>query len=278
MVRTRATSFDDLSQFLAESKSELEVTFLDGWDETLFAQDWVAVDAGTSDEDPALFPVILPEVLYTGYGDFRLCEVAGYYEGSARGFDVALLLPNSVAEAMAGERMHYLQAHFELDPSRNRELDQFRAKMARILDENRGMSLRALLWDEELKQAVEPLEDSVVLMRLLYPAAIVLSILVAAGVSTLFVMLSAKEAAILRVQGTTMLSMQQVFTCFAGLAAGLTGTLFYIGGTRPDLFATIIPGEAVCAGLYLTAGIVGAAASSVVAARKNPLEMLQVKE
>ena len=296
MVRTRATSFDDLSQFLAESKSELEVTFLDGWEETLFAQDWVAVDAGTSDEDPALFPVILPEVLYTGYGlqpgdtigvalgDFRLCEVAGYYEGSARGFDVALLLPNSVAEAMAGERMHYLQAHFELDPSRNRELDQFRAKMARILDENRGMSLRALLWDEELKQAVEPLEDSVVLMRLLYPAAIVLSILVAAGVSTLFVMLSAKEAAILRVQGTTklrmvlMLSMQQVFTCFAGLAAGLTGTLFYIGGTRPDLFATIIPGEAVCAGLYLTAGIVGAAASSVVAARKNPLEMLQVKE
>lgn len=131
---------------------------------------------------------------------------------------------------------------------------------------------------------MEPLEDSVVLMRLLYPAAIVLSILVAAGVSTLFVMLSAKEAAILRVQGTTklrmvlMLSMQQVFTCFAGLAAGLTGTLFYIGGTRPDLFATIIPGEAVCAGLYLTAGIVGAAASSVVAARKNPLEMLQVKE
>ena len=180
--------------------------------------------------------------------------------------------------------MHYLQAHFELDPSRNRELDQFRAKMARILDENRGMSLRALLWDEELKQAVEPLEDSVVLMRLLYPAAIVLSILVAAGVSTLFVMLSAKEAAILRVQGTTklrmvlMLSMQQVFTCFAGLTIGLTGILLYIGGTRPDLLPGIAPGTAVCAAAYLAAGVLGAIASSAAVTGKNPLEMLQVKE
>ncbi len=109
-------------------------------------------------------------------------------------------------------------------------------------------------------------------------------LLAAAGVSVLFVMLSAKEAAILRVQGTTrfrtvlMLSLQQVFTCFAGLLAGLIGILLYIGGTRPDLLTGLAPGAALCAGLYLTAGVTGAAVSSAAVTGKNPLEMLQVKE
>ena len=138
--------------------------------------------------------------------------------------------------------------------------------------------------NEELKQAVEPLTDSIVLMKLLYPVIVVLSVLVAAGVSVLFVMLSAKEAAILRVQGTTrlrtvlMLSLQQVFTCFAGLLVGLIGILLYMGGTRPDLLASLAPGAVLCAMLYLIAGIAGAVASSAAVTGKNPLEMLQVKE
>jgi len=298
MVSTRATSFDDLAEFLEKSNSELEVTFLPGWDESLFAQDWAALDAETSDETPALFPVVLQKALYEGYGlqpgdtvgvscgSFRVCEVAGYYEGSAREFNTALLLPNSAAEAMVGERMNYLQAHFELDPARNRELGQFRVELDGILEavQGRGAALRALLWDEELTEAVEPLEDSVVLMKLLYPAVVVLSILVAAGVSVLFVVLSAKEAAILRIQGTSklrtilMLSLQQAFTCFAGLVVGLVGILLYIGGTRPDLLGSIAPGAAGCAVLYLAAGVLGAAVSSAAVTGKNPLEMLQVKE
>ena len=88
----------------------------------------------------------------------------------------------------------------------------------------------------------------------------------------------------MRVQGTTrpctivMLSLQQVFTCFAGLAAGLAGVLIYAGSVQPALLGSIAPGAALCAALYLTAGVVGAVASSAAVTGKNPLEMLQVKE
>ena len=88
----------------------------------------------------------------------------------------------------------------------------------------------------------------------------------------------------MRVQGTTrprtmvMLSLQQVFTCLAGLAAGLAGVLLYVGSARPDLLGTISQGASICAALYLTAGVVGAVASSAAVTGKNPLEMLQVKE
>ena len=120
--------------------------------------------------------------------------------------------------------------------------------------------------DGELRQAVSPLERALELMRMLYPVVLALSLLSAAGVAVLFVMLLAKEAAILRVQGTAkiqtilMLSLQQVFTCFSGLTIGLTGILLYIGGTRPDLLPGIAPGTAVCAAAYLAAGVLGAIA------------------
>ena len=131
---------------------------------------------------------------------------------------------------------------------------------------------------------MSPLERALELMRMLYPVVLALSLLSAAGVAVLFVMLLAKEAAILRVQGTAkiqtilMLSLQQVFTCFSGLTIGLTGILLYIGGTRPDLLPGIAPGTAVCAAAYLAAGVLGAIASSAAVTGKNPLEMLQVKE
>ena len=49
-----------------------------------------------------------------------------------------------------------------------------------------------------------PLENSVELMRVLYPVTLVLSLLVAAGIAALFIMTSAKEAAIIRVLGEKM--------------------------------------------------------------------------
>ena len=173
-----------------------------------------------------------------------------------------------------------------LTPSLNRELERF-TEIVNTAAASQGTALtalRAVIWDGELRQAVSPLERALELMRMLYPVVLALSLLSAAGVAVLFVMLLAKEAAILRVQGTAkiqtilMLSLQQVFTCFSGLTIGLTGILLYIGGTRPDLLPGIAPGTAVCAAAYLAAGVLGAIASSAAVTGKNPLEMLQVKE
>ena len=118
----------------------------------------------------------------------------------------------------------------------------------------------------------------------MYPVVLALSLLVAAGIAVLFVMTSAKEAAIMRVLGTSrlrsrvMLALQTAFTSAAGLLAGLTGVLAYTGRTRPELLAGLVGASALCAVLYLLAAIIGAAVSSTVVTSKNPLELLQVRE
>ena len=71
---------------------------------------------------------------------------------------------------------------------------------------------------------MEPLERALSLMELLYPVVLVLSLLTAAGTAVLFVLMSAKDAAILRIQGTSKLHttvifvLQQGLTVLAGLA------------------------------------------------------------
>ena len=191
----------------------------------------------------------------------------------------------AAVETMAGDQMLYAGATFFLDPAMNRDLSQFHTELDGIIDKTKSkLTLRTVVRDDELRQAVEPLEDSIVLMKLLYPVVLALSLLVAAGIAVLFVMTSAKEAAIMRVLGTSklrsrvMLALQTAFTSAAGLLIGLAGVLAYTGRTRPELLAGLVGASALCAVLYLLAAIIGAAASSTVVTSKNPLELLQVRE
>ena len=287
-------SLDDWEMFTSGigSGAGVTATFFDGWDESLFAQDWSQTDL-----PPVVISKSLADFYDLGAGDtigavcsssYQVCQVAGIYEGVVTGADrgFPVLLPESVMKSMLARGVTYIRAHFILDPAKNREMADFRTMLEEIANAlDAGTTpLRAVLQDEELRQAVEPLEDSIALMKLLYPVVVLLSVLVAAGVSVLLVLVAAKEAAILRVQGTTkvrtisILSLQQVFTCFAGLLIGLMGILFYLVGTKPELLTVITPGAVVCVMLYLAAGIVGAVTSSTAIIRKNPLEMLQVKE
>ena len=283
-------AFDDEAVFLspAGSGGAVTITYLDGWDGSLFAGDW------TADE----FPVVLPKAVYEAFGGrfglsckgFRVCEAAGYYEGevaSMSGETDPILIPLSAYRDMSKSRtVSYSKAHVTLDPSLNRELETF-TQMVNDLSASQGMgatALRAVIWDEELRLAVAPLENSIELMEVLYPVTLVLSLLVAVGIAVLFVMTSAKEAAIMRVLGTSklrsrvMLALQTAFTSAAGLLIGLAGVLAYTGRTRPELLAGLVGASALCAVLYLLAAIIGAAASSTVVTSKNPLELLQVRE
>ena len=276
---------------LEESGIKPTMVYHTGWDGSLFSQDWAALDGETPDDAPALFPVVLPKTLYEEFGiqegdtigvycgGFRLCEVAGYYSGNTA------LMPCSAVETMAGNKMAYSKAQFTLDPSQNRQIDQFQAAVDEIIAGTKSLlPLRMVVWDEELRYTVSPLEDSIALMELLYPVVLVLSLLVAAGIAVLFVMTSAKEAAIMRVLGTSrlrsrvMLALQTAFTSLGGLVVGLLGVLAYTARTRPDLFANLVGASEFCAVLYLLAAIVGSAASASVVTGRNPLELLQVKE
>ncbi len=297
-------SIDSEEKFLSPSGSGqyTELHYADSWDGNLFSKQW-DTSSGVA------FPIILPEETWNEYGFeggelmgvickgvFRMCEIAGYYTGEVGGTysssrqygyndNLPILMPTSALRTMV-PNMLYCKAFFTVDPAQNRYLDELRQALEELANTPHigGVPVRILIWDEELRMAVEPVEASIRLMEILYPVTLVLSLLAAVGLAVLLVLLSAKEAAILRVQGTAklhtvlMLNLQQVFPCFAGLLAGLTGVLIYVGTARPDLLAGIAPGAALCVALYLVASIVGAAVSSAVVTGKNPLEMLQVKE
>lgn len=265
-VGLRAVGDEGIFLTPAGSGSRVTITYFDGWDGSLFAEDF----GGD-------FPVILPRELYDEYGGtialswkgLHICEAAGIYDGTVDGGGSPVLVPLSAYQRLGGDRVSYSKVHLWLDPALNRDLEPFLrgAEAAEAVQSG----LRTVIWDEELRLAVAPLEQSVELTAVLYPAALVLALLTAAGTAVLFTLLSAKYAAILRVQGTgkvqtaAVLLLQQMLPCLTGLTLAAAGSLLAGGAVSGAVF-------------YLTAGIAGAAVSAMLLVRKNPMELLQMRE
>ncbi|MCI8681298.1 MAG: hypothetical protein HFF81_11025, partial [Oscillospiraceae bacterium] len=296
-------SIDSEEKFLSPfgSGQYAEIYYADGWDGSLFSTAW---DTSSGEA----FPIILPEEMWTKYelegselmgvaskGSFRMCAVAGYYTGDIGGASSGsrrspynesrpILMPTSALRTMV-KRMLYSKAVFTVDPAQTRNTSELQAAIDELANAPRigGVPVRIILWDEELRLAVEPLEASIRLMEILYPITLVLSLLTAAGIAVLFVMTSAREAAILRILGTTklrsraMLALQTAVTSLAGLLLGVAGVLAYAGRTRPELLAGLVSASVLCAVLYLLAAIAGAVLSAVSVTARNPLELLQVR-
>ena len=127
---------------------------------------------------------------------------------------------------------------------------------------------------------VGPLEQNIRLLSVLYPVTAALSVLIAAGVSVLLLLQSAKEAAALRAMGCTkarvgaMLSFQQALPCLFGVLIGFAGMAVLRGGIEGVLSGNTL----LCAGLYLAGAALGAAFTSAALVRRKPMELLQVKE
>ena len=138
-IRKAIRAFDDEATFLtpAGSGGAASITYLEGWDGSLFAQDW---------SGEGLFPVVVPKEVYDQSisgpdglvglvcKSFRMCQVAGYYTGSVDGESGEtdpVLLPLSAYQSMCGSRMAtYGKIHVTLDPALNRELEQFQSLLA----------------------------------------------------------------------------------------------------------------------------------------------------
>ena len=279
----------NLQAFLSQDDTEISGTFHSDWSAEQF-------DSAGLDRPP----VLLPQQLYSYYeikegGEisvlYKGCcvfEVAGYYEADTTlpGDTAPVLLPLSAYREIGGDRISYSRARVTLDPSHNRELFKFSQSINNITaTQSAGsVALHAVIWDDELRLAVAPLENSIALMEVLYPVTLLLSLLTTAGIAVLFVMTFAREAAIMRVLGTTkrcsatMLALQNVLTSLAGLLLGLLGILAYTGRMQPELLASFAWTSVVCALLYLLATVTSAGVSSMVVTSRNPLELLQVKE
>jgi hypothetical protein len=110
--------------------------------------------------------------------------------------------------------------------------------------------------------------------------AVTAALLIGGFLCCLVIVQSSKEAAIMRIQGTTkrktraILTLEQLLLSIAGLVIGAFGLLAYKG---PELSVVAVQ-LGLFAGLYFAVILGSAVICSVLATRRNVLELLQTKE
>jgi ABC-type lipoprotein release transport system permease subunit len=289
-------AYDSPETFYSGLGNPGSLIFAPEWDMDLFAKPRTLEEIQNEDV-PALFPTSLLEQLQINVGErvwitgssyTYTCVVVGQYSGwlvtttNTQLINPAgshILIPLSVLESMEGGQTKYTVAHFVLDPEKNRELPQFRADMEEVMDVYGGQ-LRLIIWDEELRIVINQLEKNLSLLEVLYPVVIVVSTLVGAGLCFLLLLQATREAAILRVLGTTRTAVRLALIS-EPLGLSITGVVISLGISY-FLWMTsgLVPVGSLLtsAGLYLAGALAGSVTGAILVTNKMPLELLQVKE
>jgi ABC-type antimicrobial peptide transport system permease subunit len=296
-------AYDSPEAFYFGLADPSSLSFAPGWDMERFARP-LTMEEVQQEGVPALFPAILLEQLQLKVGEkVRIidpytnifpCIIVGQYSGGrsfiVRGGKIpwlrssvnSILISLSSLESIEGSHTKFTVAHFTLDPTKNRELPQFREEMAKVMQTSGAGShdLRFMIWDEELKVVVAQLEKNISLLKVLYPVVMAVSVLIGAGLCFLLLLQNAKEAAILRVLGTTQTSVrltlivEPLILTMVGVIIGL-GIAWLVW--RPEGLATAGP-LLISAALYLAGVLVGLMLGAISVTNKKPIELLQVKE
>ncbi len=274
--------------------------FASGWDMQLFAAPRTIAEI-QRDGLPALFPASLLEQLQLKVGDtVRItvqssspypCVIVGQYSGGRstasysnsipwkNGAIDPILIPLSALESMEGSQTRFTVAHFSLDPGKNRELPQLHADMEKVM-QGLGGKLNFIIWDEELRIVVAQLDKNLSLLKVLYPVVIGVSVLIGAGLCFLLLLQATREAAILRVLGTTRRAVRLALI-IEPLVLSVLGVLLGLGISRllwmTSNLLTAVP-LLISAGLYLVGVLAGSVTGAISVTNKKPIELLQVKE
>ncbi len=296
-------AYDSPDAFYSGLVDPNSLVFTEGWDLDLLAQPQT-LEGIQKESLPALFPANLLARLQLEVGE-RIqisdqykntypCMIVGQYSGgrsiAAKGSKIpwlfsdedSILISLSALESMERSQTKFTVAHFTLDPTKNRELPQFRKEMEEVMKAYQAgrADLRLIVWDEELRIVVAQLEKNISILSVLYQVMIAVSILIGAGLCLLLLLQKSKEAAIMRVLGTSRKAVQLVLICeplFLSMLGVIAGLL--ISGLlkiRPDL----VPAAPLlaAAGLYMVGVLAGSAVGSISVTNKKPIELLQVKE
>ena len=296
----RVYAFDSPETFHAGMGNPDSLKFAPGWDMDRFAKTWTQAEI-RSEGLPAIFPTTLLEqfdlnpgemVEITGFGYSYNCLIVGQYTGGLETINSTIkanslntkggayiLIPLSVLESLEGSRLTYTVAQFVLDPARNRELSQFKSDMEEVMNLYGG-EIRLVVWDEELRIVVAQLEKNISLLEVLYPVVIVVSVLVGAGLCFLMLLQATREAAILRVLGTTLSTVRLVLFS-EPFALSVIGVILGLGISYLLWAATGILSLRqlmISAGLYLVGVLIGSVVGATLVTSKQPIDLLQVKE
>ena len=284
---------DDAEQYSSFGYwDSMEIYYRDGYGAELFGKDYEVNNRRRSSQEKPV--VILPEEMWTLWEDElddTFCikigstvvpiEIGGYYKTASLfvvGDDDVPLLPLSVLKQLQGEYLYYGTVQFTLDPENNRELEDFRKKSMEIIEApGAGLqTLSLLILDGELKQAVEPMEKNIALMKILYPLANAVAFLAAVGLSVLFLFQRRREAAVLRVLGVGMFPTRLILTLEL-LAVNAAGLMIGAAVTA-ILTESGLSAMPFAAGCYFLGCMIGTVAGAVIITKGRPLELLQDKE
>ncbi len=263
-----------------------EVVYAEGWDESLFSAEYP--------EDEKVYPIVVPESimerfqvnpgekLLIGTGSRRATAlIAGTYTGKFSDLNELwgdmVVMPHSLMQRLYKGSLSYEIAEFTLNPKLNRELDVFREQAKEIMDKDYRSQCPVTLkiWDEELREVIEPMEKNLRLMQVLYPITQLVAMLAGGMVSLLLLLQNAKTAAILRVLGIPakavrrMLGAEQIVLGILGVAAGILLCMI-LGKWNAGILLS--------AALYLLGLLTGTWIGCAAVTGKKPLELLQVKE
>lgn len=217
----------------------------------------------------------------------RIYEV--YIIGTADGFMMGdqpekansqVFIPIATLELLQGNPTMYTTAIFELDSTRNRELSEFKEYLERIEVYSRTSipRLRFDLQDEELKAVVEQLEQTLLLLQVLFPIVMGVSMLISFGLSLLLNLQKAKSVAIMRTLGVQksiihrLFIIEQAILCITGLLCGWTILLLLERKVSLDF------NLAIFTILYFLAVLFGSAVGATITINRSPLDLLQEKE
>jgi len=278
-------AFNNFDMFMEDNYLEdfggLQINFLPGYDRNNFVF-----------TEGELIPIIVPESLLerrgVDLGDIvhiglttdspmdmqsAYAQIIGIHDMfvSPSTASEATFIPLYALEHLLGFVIRYNVFNFTVDPVHNRNLTHVRE----FITGNIGR-LSIQMWDEELNNMIGIANQTLLLLELIYPLALIASIVIAGGLSMLLMLQNAKSAAILHVIGTSkkktmlMLLMEQFLVCLGGVLPGLLMLLAMRVSFDSALFMAV--------GLYLAGVAAGAIMGAVMVIRRPPLVLLQVKE
>jgi ABC-type antimicrobial peptide transport system permease subunit len=296
-------AYDSPEAFYSNLTDPGSLRFATGWDMKRFARPRTMEEI-QQEGVPALFPASMLERLHLGVGEkVRIIDpytnifptiIVGQYSGgrslSVRGGKIpwthspseSILISLSSLESILGSHIKYTVAHFVLDPAKNRELAQFRLGMEKVMQASGAGTgdLRFMIWDEELRVVVSQLDKNMSLLQVLYPVVMTVSVLIGAGLCFLLLLQATKEAAILRVLGTTRPAVRLTLIV-EPLILSMIGVIIGLGiawlGWRVSGLVKASP-LLLSAVLYLAGVMFGLVLGSISVTNKKPIELLQVKE
>ena len=197
-----------------------------------------------------------------------------------------VVMPLDTMKWVVEDSLLYSRAEFTIAAEMIPRLEEFREVAGSITSRGSAgtVTLSLQIWDQQLQQAVTPLEDMLGFIRVLYPVAAAASALLCLGLTVLLVITSSKEAALLRMLGETKkqvrmkVALVALTPCLLGHLLGEGAGLVMTGAVLGVIFEPGMIAAILCIIICLVVEFLGAIIGALLTTRRNPLELLQVKE